>query len=259
MPEDGSVRAIVTPYSCVMAQADPNTAIDLLLVHRATKNPVLFFGRSLRKLNLVASGGDAEHYFDATPADRRIIQAQQLTPYARDCSLQLVPDHRDGLSYWLAQRFLRNALPDDFNEAWRPAQRRLRDLAKEMAACRIILLLQDRTATDAYAVQLVLVVDPRASAQLPHVQQIAQQIEQRLVACPRIDSACVEAKLADAVSLQDYMEWHHFDAFDDLSMAPAHTGPANHSRGSTDDVGTTVPLLTRLRWAWGILRGPARK
>lgn len=255
LPDDGSVRAIVTPYSCVMAQAEPNTVIDLLLVRRANKNPGLFFGRSLRKLNLVASGQDAEHYFDATPADRRIIRAQHLVPYQRDPSLQLVPTHREGLSYWMAQRFLRVALPDDFNEAWAPVRDELRKLGKRMNACRIVLLMQRVTTSGKYAIKLLLVLDPSAHDSIEELRKVGTAMEEALLSCERIEEVEAEALPAEAVSLRDFWEWSHFDAFDDISMTAGHAGPTNHAHGVVEGVSKRAPLLQRLRWAWAILRG----
>lgn len=253
--DDGSVRAIVTPYSCVMAQAEPNTAIDLLIVHRAKKNPGFFFGRSLRKLNLFAMGEEAEHYFEATPADRRIIQAQQLIPYTRDPSLQLVPAHREGLSYWMAQRFLRVALPDEFNKAWEPARDELRKLGKRMNACRIVLLMQRVTDSGKYAIKLLLVVDPAARDSIEELQKVGTAMEKALLSCERIEEVEAEVLPAEAVSLRDFWEWSHFDAFDDISMTAGHAGPTNHAHGVVEGVSKRAPLLQRLRWAWAILRG----
>ncbi len=255
LPDDGSVRAIVTPYSCVMAQAEPNTAIDLLLVRRAKKDPGFFFGRSLRKLNLFALGEESEHYFDATSADRQIIHAQQLIPCRRDPSLQLVPAHREGLSYWMAQRFLRNALPDDFNKAWEPAREELRKLGKQMNACRIVLLMQRVTESGKYAIKLVLVVDPGAPDSIEKLQNVATAMEKALLSCERIEEVEAEVRPAEAVSLRDFWEWSHFDAFDDISMTAGHAGPANHAHGALVGEPKPAPFLQRLRWAWIILRG----
>ena len=138
LPDDGSVRAIITPYSCVMAQAEAGTLIDLLLVTPAKEDAGNFFGKSLRKINLQAESGDRKSYFDATPAGRRLIEAHYLNPYKPDHSLRLTAEHLHGLSYWLAQRFLRVALPTDFNNAWVPARKGLRKLAKRMGGCLLI-------------------------------------------------------------------------------------------------------------------------
>lgn len=255
LPDDGSVRAIITPYSCVMAQAQPNTVIDLLLVHRAQKDPGAFFGRSLRKLNLFALEEEAEHYFEATPADRYVIQAKQLIRYKRDPSLQLVPAHREGLSYWMAQRFLRNALPDDFNKAWEPAREELRKLGKKMTACRIVLLMQRVTESGKYAINLLLVVDPGAPDPIEKLQNVAADMEKALLSCERIEEVEAEVRPAEAVSLRDFWEWSHFDAFDDISMTAGHAGPANHAHGALEGPSKRTPFLQRLRWAWIILRG----
>lgn len=214
-----------------MAQAEPETTIDLLVVRLAKKDAGCFFGRSLKRLNLCALGNGAEHYFDATPADRRIIQARQLIAYQRDPSLQLVPAHREGLSYWLAQRFLRNALPDDFNQAWDPAREKLRKLSKRMGACRIVLLMQRMNERGKYAIRLLLVADPDAHDSIATLQQVGAAMEEALLSCERIEEVEAEALPAEAVSLRDFWEWSHFDAFDDISMTDSHAGPANHAHG----------------------------
>jgi len=259
LASDGSVRAVITPYSCVMEKAEPGTAIDLLLVRRAKKDKGAFFGRSLKKLNLFALGDDAEHYFEATPADRRIIEAQYLIPYQPDTSIRLVDAHRDGLSYWMAQRFLRNALPNDFNEAWGPARGGMRNLAKRMEGCRIVLLMQRKTTAQKYAVELLLVLDSGATNKINELQAVAVKMEKLFADCHRIESVQADVRPAEAVSLRDFWEWAHFDAFDDISMTAGHAGPANHAHGAADDIAPPATLLQRLRWTWIILRGGKRR
>jgi len=258
LPNDASVRAIITPYSCVMAQAEPATLIDLLVVRPANEDAGYFFGKSTRKINLCAVVDGAERHFDATPDDRRSIEAQQLIPHKPDRSLRLVDAHREGLSYWMAQRYLRAALPDDFNAAWDPARKGLRKLAKRMSGCGIVLLMQRQTAAKTYAVELVLVLAPRESDKLGELQVVATEMEKLFLGCDRIESVEIDVRSADAVSLRDFQEWSHFDAFDDLSMASGHAGPANHARGALENLSKPAPFRQRLRWAWIILRGTHR-
>jgi hypothetical protein len=258
LPDDGSVRAIITPYSCVMAQAEPGTVVDLLLVSPANEDAGNFFGKSLRKINLQAESVDGKSYFEATPAGRRAIEAQYLNPYKPDHSLRLTEEHLHGLSYWLAQRFLRVALPTDFNNAWGPARKGLRKLAKRMAGCLLVLLMQRETAPQRYALELILVLDDKKPDQWSELQEVAVEMEKLFLGCERIDSVNVDVRTSDSVSLRDYREWSHFDAFDDISMAAGHAGPANHAHGALAGDPKRAPLLQRLRWAWIIFRGTRR-
>lgn len=256
LPDDGSVRAIITPYSCVMAQADLATVIDLLLVTPANEDSGIFFGKSLKKINLQAESLDGKLFFEATTGSRRMIEAKDLTSFDPDLSLWLTEEHRRGLSYWLAQRFLRNALPTDFNTAWNPARKGLQKLAKKrMAGCLLILLMQRETAPKRYALELILVLDDKRPDQLSELQEVAVAMEKLFLDCERIDSASVEVRTPEAVSLRDFREWSHFDAFDDISMIAGHSGPANQAHGAPEGSSTRAPFLQRLRRAWVILRG----
>ncbi len=256
LPDDGSVRAIITPYSCVMAQAEPGTVIDLLLVTPAAEEPGYFYGKSLKQINLLAESADGKCFFAATTASRRAIEAQYLIPYKPDRSLRLTEEDRHGLSYWLAQRFLRNALPTDFNTAWNPARKGLQKLAKKrMAGCLLILLMQREAAPKRYALELILVLDHNKPDQLSELEKVAVEMEKLFLGCERIKSVKVEVRTLDAVSLRDFREWSHFDAFDDISMAAGHAGPANHAHGALVGEPKPAPFLQRLRWAWIILRG----
>lgn len=259
LPDDGSLRAIITPYSCVMAQAEPQTPIDLLLVRPAKKDAGSYFGRRPRRINLLAGGEEGEIHFEATPADRIIIGAQQLILCRPDPSIQLDPAHRKGLSYWMAQRFLRSALPDDFNEAWAPASEKLRKLAKRLDVCWVVLLMQRATESGKYEVKLRLVVNPYASNSIEELHTVGTEMEKALSSCERIEEVEVETLPADAVSLRDFLEWSHFDVFDDISMKGSHAGPANHAHGAVEGSSKPTPFLQRLRRAWIVLLDTGRQ
>lgn len=221
-------RLVVTPYTCALAHATSGDQIDVLVLNPIERlNPQLEHGRSLKRLHLRMNEDGAARWFEATPQDRHLVDAGALIGLQPDVGVLIDNSQRDSLAYWLAARFIRSALPDKFNASYEPVRDKLRKALKRLHACRAILVAFNEQADGRFDAEFTLVLDP-ASDEIAELQQGAQEIEQLLSPCRGFARVAVSAQSADAVSLEDYWNSHHFDAFDDVSVGQdGHSGPAN--------------------------------
>lgn len=258
-------RVIVTPYSCALAHATAEAFIDVLVLRQVAANRGLALGRSLKKIHLEARVGGQEQWFEATPQDRAFVKASLLASLRPDSTTKLVTPHRDGLSYWLAQRFIRSALPDAFNKAWAPVREELRKIFKEMKHCRAVLVDFKPAHEGPFDVSFTLVSDSSKPEEITELEHAATELEKLLKACPQIKSVAAVAEAANAVSLEQFWTSNHFDAFDDVSMSDGHVRPVNAASPAAafampapfrnPAAPSTLNFVERLRRAWVILRG----
>ncbi|MFK5913116.1 MAG: hypothetical protein QM484_01980 [Woeseiaceae bacterium] len=227
---------IVLPYSCAVVQMDfdkePN--IELFRVRRIRKkNRGLLFGRSPRQLNIEIQGDVGVFYANGSIHDRFFIDHSLFVGKALNPTLKLAPRECSTIRNWFAKRYIRNALPTEFNRRARVALNNLRDALKSgqdldaLKAVYIILDPNDQklgSLEEPYDVEVSFLVE-ESELQNAAIQKISNQFDIDLDDSEGILVSSIELRSESDVILSEYKTMIRLDDYDFISYRDGHEDP----------------------------------
>ncbi|MEP4149462.1 MAG: hypothetical protein ABJL54_19735 [Halioglobus sp.] len=161
---DGAI-ALVTTYDCAVIHHsfDLEPWVQLLLAFRVEPSKQFFSGRDARRLHFsVIRNGNTE-YFETNASCLCQVGRSLLLELEPD-STYLIPDtEKHDLRNWLAERFRQDTWPNAFNQAVKPAEKRLKRLwvryNKFLSGLYISLDTYDELEGRKYKVSILFLVE----------------------------------------------------------------------------------------------------
>ena len=178
-PQDnpaGEVVAVVISHDCDLAQ-DPEVEPEVEVISGrcvAQPNGNYTHGKNPRQLHLVLDGGTAPIWVQLEATRKLGIAKSDLARYRPDASRVLTPATKLILQRWLAARYRRAALPDEFNNRLKStglADRIAKIMAKNGAMILAVLFDLDngmdiirKNADDPYELTIYLLYSTQVDA-----------------------------------------------------------------------------------------------
>ena len=116
-PEDaGAALAVVISHDCDLAQSPETEPVVEIIVARRVKAADGNFthGKNSRRLHLECTIDGAESYLDMRAQGKREIKKSALAGHSPAANVVVKPEDRSILQRWLAARYRRAGLPDEF-------------------------------------------------------------------------------------------------------------------------------------------------
>jgi hypothetical protein len=181
-------------------------------------------GKSLRSLHLEATASGQPIFLEAKPWHRRFIAREQLLNMKPSGSVTLDQQALRVLIDWIAERYTRTALPDNFVHRLGKAEAQLRKLFKKNGDLFWKLLIErypeDATDDEPYEVRVIGIV-PSSAWVDPEKQQLAaklaKSVNTALSACEGIEVVTCEAKSEDEVPISLLRAYRSWDVFNNLT------------------------------------------
>ncbi|MDB4308213.1 hypothetical protein N9985_02920 [Gammaproteobacteria bacterium] len=150
-------RLVLVSHDCDIVHQgnhEPRVEVCLAAVVEPPGNPNFYYGKNARRLHLkVEIDAVGPLVLELKAHERYSISRDTLTNYTPDGDAELAEREVTTIKNWLASRFVRAALPDEFNERIRPAWARISTIAKRcresMSAIYISLDPRVEVETDA--------------------------------------------------------------------------------------------------------------
>lgn len=196
------------------------TFVEVIGVKEVAKDGSFFYGKNPRRYQ-IASGPNA---IELDIRSTTKVDWSLLASYKADDSFALADQEVERVSRWIANRYLRAAFPDTFNERVRPALGKVRRVLKQDGELltALYLIVSDRELDEAEDYHIILRATMRdeefddAGSQTNAALMVAR-LEDSLTELPGIVVEEAEVLPERDVSLSDLRRLKRWD-FDDLSL-----------------------------------------
>ena len=139
------------------------------------------------------------------------------------------------LILWRAQRYLRTAFPDSFENAFYPLHK---TFGKEVAKCEgdiesiliSILPFEELEDEERYEIQLHFMVTPNVMRQLESMQglkHLSENIQKLFADSPEFDAPICSVTCLDEMNLWEARKFIDFSRYDYLSFGKEESAPEN--------------------------------
>nr|WP_299245378.1 hypothetical protein [uncultured Halomonas sp.] len=182
---DDQKKAIIVSQSCDLTNGDIGTEpyAEVVVGNWAESHrPELMYGKHPRSLHLPIQQHGADRLTLALrPWQRLLIPRERLAGCKPDLNYFLLRDDLRVLTTWLAQRYVRGALPDSFNDLIAQRRKKWEKLRKKLSSHVSELLIElhpegELDAEEHYSVNLLALVPVDKKAMLEEAQQDVGQI-----------------------------------------------------------------------------------
>jgi len=112
---------VVISHDCDLAQApEQDPRVEVIVGRRITKEDGNFtYGKTPRRLHVPFNDGTQQVVVELSAGAKSELGKAELAAYRPDENIALSPAERDTLQSWLAARYRRSALPDEFEDRLR--------------------------------------------------------------------------------------------------------------------------------------------
>lgn len=126
---------IATNYDCAVVNdsAEENVCEFIVAIPTESPNPMWRYSHNPRNLVFPISTPNGETFFHVKPNDRFFIDKSHLVSAIQKIDFELLEASKRELKYWLAQRYLSIALPDDLEDSLTAAKKVLHECLKKFA------------------------------------------------------------------------------------------------------------------------------
>jgi len=227
---------IVLPYSCAVVQMnfekEPN--IELFRVRKAEKKDKgIQYGRNPRQLQIEVQSGSGILYADGLIHDRFFIDHSFFVNCSPNSELSLNERECVTVKNWFAKRYIRNALPTEFNKRAKSALKNLLKTLKsrseldEILGVYLTLDPRDQELSnidDPYDITVDFLVT-ESGMRNSELIKIRNQFEEDLKKCSGILLSQIELKSDTEVLLSEYRNLIRLDDYDFISHRDEHEDP----------------------------------
>lgn len=185
---DGAI-AIICTYDCAVIDADFEREpwLQLLIACPESQNDHFIECKNPRKIHFPIEINDQELNYEVNAAGICQVERQLLIDLAPDNNFSLSEKTKENLNYWIAERYRQVTWPDAFNEALRPANRRIKRFFQRyndfLSAIYVQLNTYEELETEKYQISVLIAI--RAGLERSFLDYVKSQNTQ--LADSRID------------------------------------------------------------------------
>jgi hypothetical protein len=181
-------------------------------------------GKSLRRIQIAIEFDVAHLWYELRAYERRFI-SREILSRPQPNSSTIAPRDKSVLQRWLRRRYDRTALPTEFAERVKPAEKLLRKkLSKtgDLISGVWVVVGPDAEleSAESYSVLVILSMTVQAFADAPSqrsVVALSASLSQEFARCPGIELVGVEVRSEDDITLDDLRKLTRWDYEDHLS------------------------------------------
>ncbi len=179
-----SAIAILATYDCAIV--NPNLATEpwlhILLAYKTEPNKQFFSGRDPRRIHFQIESNGTTEFFETNAACIAQLEREPIVSFENKNDSYLPEVSKFDLMNWLSERFKLTTWPDSFNNAIRPAGKRLKAFWKRYNDCISSLYIDLNTYEEVekskYAISIIVALENGKQRQfLKKVREQSKQLE----------------------------------------------------------------------------------